>query len=138
MIAAPVGDWSVRPLIDTAERQSDAFRAYFESHDARERLGRYHDDKYLKRQIQKMDEAFERLRGKADDHRPGLGKGELQKALDHARLVDREIYYASETNRTIREWTEPRGTFNDLARLYGVRGVGPLGNMGACWPPYRR
>ena len=116
-------DWTVRPLVDAAERQSNAFRQYFENNFAKGRIGRYHDNKFLKNHIQRMDEAIERLRSKADDRRPGIGKGELQQALAQARTVDREIYFAGDTRKTIREWTDLRATFNDLARLYRVRGV---------------
>lgn len=119
----PRRDWVVRPLVDSAERQSNAFRAYFESHDARGRLGRFHDNKYLKNQIQDMDEAFERLRSKADDRRPGVGKPELQDALRHARMIDREVYFAPDTRKTIREWNDLRITLNSLANLYDVRGL---------------
>ena len=116
-------DWKVRPLVDTTERQSNAFRKSCESHDSRGRLGRYHDNRYLKDQIQSMDEAFERLRSRADDRRPGVGKDQLVDALNHARQIDREIYDARDTKRTIREWNDLRGTLNRLADLYDVRGV---------------
>lgn len=116
-------DWTVRPLVDTTERQSNAFRDYFEHHVSDGRMGRYHDNQYLKAEIQRMDEAFERLRAKADDHRPGIGVGELQDALRHARLVDREIYFAGDSNRTIREWVDLRTSLNQLADLYQVRGL---------------
>ncbi len=116
-------DWTVRPLVDTTERQSNAFRDFFEHHVADGRMGRYHDNQYLKSQIQEMDEAFERLRSKADDHRPGIGVGDLQNALKHARMVDREIYSAGDNNRTIREWSDLRGSLNALADLYQVRGL---------------
>lgn len=70
-----------------------------------------------------MDEAFEALRAKADDRRPGIGKGELQRALKEARIVDREIDYVPDTPRTIREWNDLRRTLDSLASLYRVRGV---------------
>lgn len=116
-------DWKVRPLVDRSERESNAFRKYFESHNAKGRLGRYHDNRYLKDQIQGMDEAFERLRSRADDRRPGVGKEQLVDALNHARQIDREIYDARDTKRTIREWNDLRITLNRLADLYDVRGV---------------
>lgn len=116
-------DWVVRPLVDTAERQSNAFRAYFESHDSSGRLGRFHDNQYLKQQIQGMDEAFERLRSKADDRQPGVGKPDLLEAIRYGRLVNREVYYAPDTRKTIREWNDLRVTLNSLANLYGVRGI---------------
>ena len=116
-------DWTVRPLVDTTERQSNAFRDFFEHHVSDGRMGRYHDNQYLKHQIQLMDESFERLRDKADDHRPGIGVGDLQDALKHARMVDREIYFAGDNNRTIREWSDLRYSLNSLASLYQVRGL---------------
>ena len=116
-------DWQVRPLVDTTERQSNAFRDFFEHHVSDGRMGRYHDNQYLKHQIQLMDEAFERLRAKADDHRPGIGVDDLRQALNHARQVDREIYFAGDSNRTIREWSDLRVSLNQLADLYQVRGL---------------
>ena len=115
--------WTVRPLVDTTERQSNAFRDFFEHHVADGRMGRYHDNQFLKAQIQRMDEAFERLRAKADDHQPGIGVEDLRQALNHARTVDREIYFAGDNNRTIREWSDLRVSLNQLADLYQVRGL---------------
>lgn len=115
--------WGVRPLVDRAERESNAFRAWFERNYDRRNLGRYHDNRWLKGQIQDLDESMERLRSKADDRRPGVGREQLLQALSHARQIDREIRNDRDTRFTVGEWNDLRRTLNDLARLYDVRGV---------------
>ena len=116
-------DWVVRPSVVRAERESNAFRAWFERNYARLRLRRDRDDRFLKSDVQSMDEAMERLRGRASDGRPGAGRDELQDALGHARTIDREIFRNRDARFTYREWLDLRDTLNGLARLYDVRGV---------------
>ena len=119
----PRRDWQVRPAVDRAERQSNAFRHWYEKVYARRGFHRDGDARDFKHDIQDMDEAMERLRHKADDRRPGVGRGELQDALRHARDIDREIGRDRDTRFTYREWQDLRDTLNDLARIYDLRGV---------------
>ncbi len=116
-------DWVVRPLVNDAERESNSFRAWFERDYSRLHLGRERDNRWLKHEIQSMDEAMERLRARADDRRPGIGKEDLIDAIGHARKIDNEIYRDRDTRFTVNEWSDLRRTLNDLARLYNVRGV---------------
>lgn len=116
-------DWVVRPLVNDAERESNSFRAWFEKNYSREHLGRDRDNRWLKHEIQSMDEAMERLRARADDNRPGIGREDLVDAISHARRVDDEILKDRDTRFTYREWADLRRTLNDLARLYEVPGV---------------
>ncbi len=116
-------DWVVRPLVNDAERESNSFRAWFERNYSREHLGRDRDNRWLKHEIQSMDEAMERLRARADDNRPGIGREDLVDAISHARRVDDEILKDRDTRFTYGEWTDLRRTLNDLARLYEVPGV---------------
>ncbi len=106
-------DWVVRPLVVRTERESNAFRAWFERSSFRRDSG-------LKRNIQNMDEALERLRSKASDSRPGLGRDELNRALAQARIVDRKVSPRRQGRVANREWNDLRRTLNDLARVYGV------------------
>lgn len=119
----PVRDWEVRPMVDRAERQSNAFRAWYEHIYAKDRLRHDPNARDFKRDIQHMDEAMERLRRKADDHRPGIGRNELQDALSWAAEINREIGRDRDTRFTYREWEDLRNTLDDLAHLYQVRGV---------------
>ncbi len=117
------GDWVVRPLVDRAERQSNAFRHWYEKTYSRRHLGRDADARDFKHDIQRLDEAMERVRAKADDHRPGIGRDELRTAIVRAREIDREIGRDRDTRFTYREWSDLRDTLNDLARLYDLRGI---------------
>lgn len=114
---AQVGkDWTVRPLVVRTERESNAFRAWFERSGSRR-------DRNLKDNVQKLDEALERLRSRASDGRPGVGKPELQRALNYARAIDRQINRQRQGRVTVREWNDLQRTLNGLARIYDVRGV---------------
>lgn len=115
--------WSVESQVRQAERQSNAFRAWFERNYSRRRLGREHDNRWLKNEIQNLDEAMERLRGKADDNRPNQGRAQIEDALAHARRIDRELIFDRDrdTRFTIPEWVDLRVTLDGLARTYNVR-----------------
>ena len=119
----PLRDWQVKPLVDRAERESNSFRAWYESTYRRDRLGRDPRARDFKHDIQRMDEAMERLRRKADDRKPGVGREDLQQALGWATEIDREITRDRDTRFTYREWQDLRDALNGLARLYEVRGV---------------
>ena len=119
----PARDWEVRPAVDRAERQSNAFRAWYESTYRRDRMGRDPRARDFKRDVQRMDEAMERLRRRADDRKPGIGREDLQEALGWATEIDREIGRDRDTRFTYREWQDLRDTLGGLARLYEVRGV---------------
>lgn len=116
-------DWVVRPLVVRVERESNSFRAWFEKNYDRRRLGRERDNRWLKNEIQGMDEALERLRSRASDSRPGIGREQLEDALNHARRIDDEIGRDRDTRFTLREWDDLRHSLDDLARLYRVRGL---------------
>lgn len=109
-------DWIVRPLVNRTERESNAFRAWFERSGSRRDGG-------LKRNVQRLDEALERLRDRASDGRPGVGRPELERALVAARAVDGQIFRGRQGRVTVREWNDLQRTLNDLARLYRIRGV---------------
>ncbi|RYG34746.1 hypothetical protein EON81_14710 [bacterium] len=103
----------IRPLVVRTERESNAFRAWFERSDSRR-------DSNLKTNVQRLDETLERLRDRATDNRPGVGRDELQKALGYARTIDSRIFRARD-RAAVREWNDLRRTLNDLARAYGLR-----------------
>ncbi len=119
----PTRGWEVRPMVDRAERQSNAFRAWYEHIYAKDRLRHDPVAHDLKRDIQRLDESMERLRRKADDHRPGIGREELRDAVRWGSEIDREIGRHRDTRFTYREWEDLRGTIDDLAHLYEVRGI---------------
>lgn len=116
-------DWVVRPSVDRAERQSNGFRAWFENVYAHRHLGHDPEARDFKHEVQHLDEAMERLRSRADDHRPGIGRGELQDAIGHGRTVDRMILDDRRTRFAYDGWADLRATLNELARLYDVRGI---------------
>lgn len=109
-------DWTVRPLVVRTERESNAFRAWFERSANRR-------DSVLIRNVQRLDESLERLRDRASDNRRGAGREELQSALTYARIIDRQMNRGTTRRVVVREWTDLRRTLNDLARLYNVRRV---------------
>lgn len=109
-------DWAVRPLVVRTERESNAFRGWFER-------SAYRKNTNLKRNIQALDENLERLRGEASDSRPGVGRDELNRALGYARVIDRQITPRRKGPIVNREWDDLHRTLNQLARVYGVRPV---------------
>ena len=109
-------DWVVRPLVVRSERESNAFRAWIERSPFRR-------DRGLKRSVQRMDENLEKLRSRASDGRPGIGRDELNRALSAARVVDDKIAPRRQGVVVNREWNDLRRTLDNLARLYNVRGV---------------
>ena len=114
---------SIESLAKRTERESNAFRAWFErNYDAR-RLGRSRDNRWLKNEIQNLDEAMERVRRRADDRRPDRGRKDFEDAMGHARRVDRELIFDNDrdTRFTNRPWVELRLTLDRLARVYNVR-----------------
>lgn len=120
-------DGDVLRFIARSERQSNAFRSWFERNYKKLRLGKDRDNRWLKGQIQDLDEAMERLRKRTVDGRPmsryGNDREQMQDALNHARNIDREIFRERDTRFTYREWLDLRDTMNDLARLYDLRSV---------------
>lgn len=114
---------SVEALTKRAERESNSFRAWFERNYDKRRLGRERDNRWLKNEIQNLDEAMERARSRADDRRPERARGAVEKALDSARRIDRELIFDRDrdTRFTVPEWVDLRLTLDRLARVYGVR-----------------
>ena len=114
---------SVESLAKRAERESNSFRDWFEDNYRNRRLGRERDNRWLKSEIQNLDEALEHVRSRADDRRPTRGRADMEDALDHARRIDRELIVDNDrdTRFTVRPWVELRLTLDRLARVYGVR-----------------
>jgi hypothetical protein len=113
----------IETLARRTERDSNSFRAWFERNYSRRRLGRERDNRWLKHEIQELDEAMERVRGKADDRNRDRGLRDFENAMDHARRIDRELIFDNDrdTRFTVPEWIQFRRTLDDLARAYGVR-----------------
>lgn len=114
---------SIESLARRTERDSNSFRAWFERNYSRRRLGRERDNRWLKHEIQELDEAMERVRAKADDRNRDRGRRDFENAMDHARRIDRELIFDNDrdTRFTVPEWIDFRRTLDDLARAWGVR-----------------
>ncbi|CAN5419760.1 hypothetical protein BH11ARM2_BH11ARM2_37860 [soil metagenome] len=108
-------EWRVRPLVVRTERESNAFRDWFERSAWRREAG-------LKANVQRLDESLERLRAKATDNRPGVGRDELKTALDYGRAINTRISRRNNA-KVVREWSDLRRTLNALARMYGLRAL---------------
>ena len=122
---SPSRAWQVRGVIDRTERESNALRASFERDFRRYDLDRLPRFDAAKRDIQRMDEAFERLRAVADDRKPRAGVRELQTTIERARTVDRLFVRNPNIRDTVRyQWRDLRGDINNLARIYDVPGLG--------------
>jgi len=123
-------DYNIESLARRTERESNSFRDWFEHNYSRGRLGRSRDNRWLKNEIQNMDEALERVRRRADDRHPERGRSDMEDAMDHARRIDRELVTDTvlgglgrdrQTRNTVPEWIDFRRTLDDLARAYGIR-----------------
>lgn len=124
-------NYNIESLARRTERESNSFRDWFERNNSRRRMGRSQDNRWLKNEIQNLDEALERVRRKADDRRPERGRSDMQDAMEHARRIDRELVVGGvlggvlgrdrDTRYTVQEWVDFRRTLDDLARAYGVR-----------------
>lgn len=114
---------SLEALARRTERESNAFRDWFERNYRSRRLGRSQDNRWLKNEIQQLDEAMERTRRRADDRNPDRGRRDFQDAMDHARRIDRELIFDNDrdTRFTNRPWVELRLTMDRLARIWNVR-----------------
>lgn len=125
--------------VDHAERDSNAFRSFFErwyrEHGHRSRqmpeLGHKHHagfegDVTLKDEIQNVDESFERLR-KEIDVRGGVtpyAVGQMHDAVEHATEVDRIIGGPDRRDRTYddlaAQWNLLKARINDMADIFKV------------------
>lgn len=123
-------DYDIESLARRTERESNSFRDWFERNYSRRRLGRERDNRWLKNEIQEMDEALERVRRRADNRHPERGRSDMQDAMEHARRIDRELVVDGvlggvgrdrDTRFTVPEWIDFRRTLDDLARAYDVR-----------------
>jgi hypothetical protein len=139
----PASRWNVSELINRAERTSNEFREAVERRDERQdrredrddrdwnrNRGRFFDD--LEPNVQRMDEAFERLRRVARNDRRDQGRTEMAAVLQHARVVDRYFsgnqfgwgngnrnrYSYRRSGVLDSRWRALRGDINALARLY--------------------
>lgn len=142
-------NWDIQRLVNNAERTSNAFRDAVEDRDRRtERRGnnsreRFFDD--LTPHVQRMDEAFERLRRQANNRSRWNGRDEMAQVLRHAVSVDRYFSgsrfgsdagwrYENRRGQNRRDdgynyqrsanldarWRDLRGDINALARAYGL------------------
>lgn len=117
--------WAVRSIIDHAERESNTLRDIFEHKFKQYNLGRLNTAENARAQIQGMDEAFEDLRGVADDNHPWRGKDEMMKVVTHAKNVDRIFSRHHDIQSTVSgHWWKLREDINQLARIYGIAGLG--------------
>ena len=115
---------SVESLAKRTERESNSFRDWFERQYRQRRLGRDRDNRWLKDEVQNLDEAMERVRHRADGN-SNRGRNDFEDAMAHARRIDRALVleHDRDTRFTIREWIEFRLTLDSLARAYGVRRI---------------
>ncbi len=117
--------WAVRATIDHAERESNTLRDIFEHRYNEYKLGKLNTAENARTQIQRMDEAFEKLRAVADDNHPWRGKTELQAVITHARNVDRMFSRHREIQSAVSgHWWTLRQDINTLSRIYGISGLG--------------
>lgn len=114
---------SIESIARRTERESNAFRAWYERNYSRHRLSRSQDNRWLKREIQGLDEAMERVRRRASDNNPNRGRSDFEDAMNHARRIDRELIFDRDRDAraTIPEWIDFRVSLDALARAYGVR-----------------
>lgn len=116
----------IRGLVDRLERQSNNFRSNFERNYGRftDRSNGWHGrgDRRSYVEIQRLDEAFERLRRKVDSGDWRSGRGDVETIVRNARGVDR-IFSDDPRARRFGEgdWGDLRRGINDLARMYNVR-----------------
>ena len=115
---------SIETLAKRTERESNAFRDWFERQYRNRRLGRDRDGRSLKAEVQSLDEAMERVRHRADGNST-RGRKDFEDAMAHARRIDRELVFERDrdTRFTTREWIDLRLTLDSLARAYGVRRI---------------
>lgn len=115
---------SIETLAKRTERESNAFRDWFERQYRNRRLGRDRDGRSLKAEVQDLDEAMERVRRRADGNST-RGRKDFEDAMAHARRIDRELVFERDrdTRFTTREWIDLRLTLDSLARAYGVRRI---------------
>jgi hypothetical protein len=139
---------SLDDMVVRAERESNSFRYNFEhNYRGRDRNRNWRNDDYgfwgydLKTDIQKMDEAFERLRGivqknnRHDDRYRDWRNGswydrdarrEMETVVRYAQEVDRELgrgfgnYRRGQRNLT-EDWRDLRRDIDVLAREFNIR-----------------
>lgn len=115
----------VRTLIDRTERESNALRNSFERDYNRYNLNRLPAGERAKENVQQLDQAFERLRDVADDKNVAKGRNEMQRVVREAQDVDRIFTNHREISSVVRgQWNNLRGDINQLARIYGIGGLG--------------
>ena len=130
-------NWDVRAAVDAAERSSNAFRDVVEARDRNERTGRWMNNREryfneLVPAVQRLDEAFERLRRVADNNRYRAGSTEMADVMARGREVDRfmrgnrfgwnsggRYQYAPGSDLRAR-WNDLKRDINSLARIYGI------------------
>lgn len=115
----------VRTLVDRAERNSNALRNSFERDFNRYNLNRIPVGERAKQNVQQLDESFERLRDVADDRNVINGRDEMRKVVREAEDVDRIFSRNRQIASTVRgQWNRLRDDINQLARIYGISGIG--------------
>lgn len=120
---------TLRTLVDRTERESNALRNSFERRYSEYRLNRLPAGERAKENVQEMDEAFERLRGRVDDSNPARGRDEMRKVIRQANDVDTIFGNHPEITAVVRgQWRSLREDINQLARYYGLSGLGRTGS----------
>ncbi len=112
--------WEIHRFVDSAERDSNTFRHTYETRFEKN----IHRHEELTKSIQSMDEAFERLRGEADDRHPWAGKEELRDVIQEAKEVNRLMSGRFNDRYNFKDqWSTVRSDINGLARIYGLSGI---------------
>ena len=119
----------IRTLITRTERESNALRNSFERGYNQYNLGRIPAGERAKENVQQLDQAFERLRDVADDQNVARGRNEMQRVVREAEDVDRIFNNNRQIASVVRgQWNDLRADINQLARIYGVPGIGRPNN----------
>lgn len=111
-VARPVYRNAFTADVTYAERLANDFRAAYE---------RRGDSLGIKRDVQRMDEALERMRGEAEAYGDVTFRGSelLRDALDHAETIDRRL--GSSEGELGERWHDVRRVLDRLAQTYRVR-----------------
>jgi hypothetical protein len=126
---------ALKNLVDHAERASNEFRDDFEhQYRGRDRGRNWQRTDYgywgsdLKSDIQRMDEAFEKLRRDVDrsDTRDGSARRSMDAVVRYARQIDREMgrgfgNYRGNDRNLSSDWRSLKGMIDDLSREFGMR-----------------
>lgn len=122
-------DRNLRTIIDRTERESNALRNSFERDYNKYRLNRLPAGERAKENVQEMDQAFERLRGFADDANPARAREQMRAVVRQSNDVDTIFGNHPEITAFVRgQWRNLREDINRLAHIYGIDGLGKTGS----------